>query len=258
MIPYGHEIISWSTVIFLVMLISGIILWWPKKKRAAKHGFRIKWNAQPKRLNYDLHKVLGFYVSWIAIFTAVSGLMFSFKGFADFVYNTTGADHSVVQKTAPLSDTSLKSGKSIPVLDRVWNSFHPGLHRQYARVMFVFPANPSGAILVRANPDLNKLHRSDFRYFDQYTGEEFKGSYVWGRYSDASTVSDHIRRKNYDIHTGAIFGLTGRIVLFFAALIIASLPITGFYFYWGKRKKEILRRKKMLLKTYRSRTATHS
>jgi len=42
---------------------------------------------------------------------------------------------------------------------------------------------------------------------------------------------------NYDIHTGAIFGLPSRIALFFASLIAASLPITGFYFWWGKIRK---------------------
>jgi uncharacterized iron-regulated membrane protein len=42
---------------------------------------------------------------------------------------------------------------------------------------------------------------------------------------------------NYDIHTGAAWGLPGRIALFFAALIIASLPVIGFYIWWGKQKK---------------------
>src|SRR5687768_15649303 len=71
-IPFGHEIIRWSTVIFILMLVTGIILWWPKRRRTAKQGFVIMWRASPKRLNYDLHKVLGFYVSWIVIFTALS------------------------------------------------------------------------------------------------------------------------------------------------------------------------------------------
>lgn len=242
LIPFGHEIISWSVVIFVIMLISGLILWWPKNKRTAKHGFKIKWNAHPKRLNYDLHKVLGFYASWIVIFTAVSGLMFAFKGFADFTYTLTGAKHSVVQKNPPLSDTALKNYSELSVIDRVWKNFEPELHKKYARVMFVLPTNETGPILVRANPDLKTLYRSDFRYFDQYSAREFDGAYVWGQYKDAKTTADYIKRMNYDIHTGAIFGLPGRIVLFFAALIIASLPITGFYFYWGKRQKARRRR----------------
>jgi uncharacterized iron-regulated membrane protein len=242
LIPYGHEIIKWSTVIFLIMLISGLILWWPKNRRTAKHGFKIKWNAHPKRLNYDLHKVLGFYASWIVIFSALTGLMFAFKGFADFTYQITGAKYSVVKKNPPLSDTSAKLNKDAAVLDRVWMNFENEIHKNYARVMFVLPTNETGAILVRANPELKTLYKSDFRYFDQYTGNEIDGAFVWGNYKDAKTVADNIKRMNYDIHTGAIFGLPGRVVLFFAALIVASLPVTGFYFYWGKRKKARRRR----------------
>lgn len=244
LIPYGHDIIRWSTVIFLFMLISGIILWWPKNRRTAKHGFRIMWRAHPKRLNYDLHKVLGFYATWIVIFTALTGLMFAFEGFANVVYRLTGANHSVVQKKPPLSDTTLIAGGEAAAVDLVWRQVGPQLYRKYASVMFVLPGAKNGALLVRANPEEGTIYQSDFRYFDQYSGREIPGAYVWGQYKDAQATADYIRRMNYDIHTGAIFGLPGRIALFFIALIVASLPITGFYFWWGKKRKA----KKVLVK----------
>lgn len=234
-IPYGHEIIRWSTVIFLLMLITGIILWWPKNSRTAKKGFLIMWRASPKRLNYDLHKVLGFYVSWIAVFSAISGLMFAFESFASFTYNLTGAKQSVVHKKPPLSDTAW-AGIEVGI-DKVWKTIEPALYGRYASAMFVLPASGEGSILVRANPSSSTLYKTDFRYFDQYSGKEIDGAYVWGRFSDADTVADNIKRMNYDIHTGAIFGLPGRITLFFVALVVASLPLTGFYFWWGRQRK---------------------
>jgi uncharacterized iron-regulated membrane protein len=42
---------------------------------------------------------------------------------------------------------------------------------------------------------------------------------------------------NYDIHIGAVLGYPGRIVAFLAALIAASLPITGLLIWLGRRKK---------------------
>jgi uncharacterized iron-regulated membrane protein len=42
---------------------------------------------------------------------------------------------------------------------------------------------------------------------------------------------------NYDIHVGAILGLPGKIIAFLASLIPASLPVTGFLIWWGKKKK---------------------
>jgi uncharacterized iron-regulated membrane protein len=43
---------------------------------------------------------------------------------------------------------------------------------------------------------------------------------------------------NYDIHVGAIAGLPGKILAFFASLICASLPVTGFLVWWNKGKKQ--------------------
>jgi uncharacterized iron-regulated membrane protein len=42
---------------------------------------------------------------------------------------------------------------------------------------------------------------------------------------------------NYDIHVGQILGLPGKIIAFLVSLICASLPITGFIVWLGKRKK---------------------
>lgn len=237
LIPYGHDIIRWSTVVFILLLISGIILWWPKNRRTAKQGFKIMWRAHPKRLNYDLHKVLGFYATWIVIFSALTGLLFAFEGFSDLIYKATGADHSLVQKKPPLSDTT-QTGSSRSAIDLVWRQVQHEMYEKYVSVIFVLPGAKNGSILLRANPEKGTIYKSDFRYFDQHSGREITGAYVWGQYRNAQTPADYLRRMNYDIHTGAIFGFPGRIALFFVALIVASLPITGFCFWWGKKRKE--------------------
>lgn len=43
---------------------------------------------------------------------------------------------------------------------------------------------------------------------------------------------------NYSLHVGAIGGLTTKIIYFTASLICASLPITGFYIWLGRKKKQ--------------------
>lgn len=41
---------------------------------------------------------------------------------------------------------------------------------------------------------------------------------------------------NYDIHTGNVLGLGGKFLVFFASLVAASLPVTGFCIWLGGRK----------------------
>ena len=238
LIPYGQEIVGWSTLIFFVMIVSGIILWWPRNKAAKKTRFTIKWGTSPKRLNYDLHNVLGFYGSWILLFTVFTGLIWAFDGFAATVYKITGEKKSVIQQKLPLSDTSqINTIVADKAVDKVWYQLEHEMKSTYQAVELILPQNDSAAILVRANPSEKIFYKTDYRYFDQYSGKEFEGAYGWGKYSDVTTLSDRIRRMNYDIHIGAVLGYPGRIAAFLAALIAASLPITGLLIWLGKRKK---------------------
>lgn len=86
--------------------------------------------------------------------------------------------------------------------------------------------------------------------YDQYTGRLLKTS----TFKDKKN-GEKIEYLNYDIHVGRILGLPGKILAFFASLVSASLPITGFYIWWGRRKKKLkkmhLLRKSLYSKGYR-------
>ena len=43
---------------------------------------------------------------------------------------------------------------------------------------------------------------------------------------------------NYDLHTGQLLGLGGKIVAFLISLLAASLPVTGTLLWWGRRHKQ--------------------
>ncbi|MEJ0103183.1 MAG: PepSY-associated TM helix domain-containing protein [Bacteroidota bacterium] len=116
----GQPIVASSTLIFLIMLITGLVLWWPKNKAARKQRFSIKWNAKWRRVNYDLHNVLGFYMTWIAIFITITGLVFGFEWFARSFYWVTSGGNAFVEEVHPVSDTLLAKNKTGNVADQVW------------------------------------------------------------------------------------------------------------------------------------------
>ena len=69
--------------------------------------------------------------------------------------------------------------------------------------------------------------------FDQYSGQLLNKK----TYADKNN-GEKIRSLNYAIHSGGILGLPGKILAFFASLISASLPVTGFYIWWGRNNKK--------------------
>jgi uncharacterized iron-regulated membrane protein len=231
--PIGHQIVIYATLIFLVMIVSGIILWWPRSKARKKSSFKVKWKASPRRLNYDLHNVFGFYACWVLVFIVATGLVWGFEWAADAEYRLFSGGRKKQKIPQPVSvRTTIPD--TIHPLDKIFNSVtaaYPGVHR----MQVAFPQNDSASVTVRVYRDQETYYRMDYLYFDQYTAAR-RSFPVWGKYEDANG-GEKASRMNYDIHVGAIAGLPGRLLVFFAALIAASLPVTGFYIWWGKRKK---------------------
>jgi uncharacterized iron-regulated membrane protein len=102
-----------------------------------------------------------------------------------------------------------------------------------------FPDNNKSPLLVEVNTEADTYWKTDYIFFDQYTMKEIPVDHIYSRFKDASGA-DKLLRMNYDIHTGAIWGLPGKILAFCASLIAASLPVTGFMIWWGRRKKKPL------------------
>lgn len=223
----GEMITGISAIIFLVMLVSGIILWWPTSKRMRKQKFSITKNvARPKRI-YDLHSVLGFYAAWILIFSATTGLIWSFKWVENSMYWLSG---SKKEERMNMRSEYSKDAKPLAI-DRIIekSSF---LYTSSEERFINMPEDSAAAVKITFRyPSDGFLKKQDQVQFDQYSGALLKAHL----FENAST-GDKLKATNYNIHTGKIFGFAGQITIFFAALIAASLPVTGFMMWNRKRK----------------------
>ncbi len=231
----GQPIIASGTLIFLIMILTGIVLWWPRNGSAAKQRFKIKWRGSIQRRSYDLHSVIGFYISWVTIFIALTGLVWGFQWFADCVYKISSGGKKLVQYYEPLSIGKSNSKDTRWPTDQLWlNLFHE--KQSSGSFEIHFPENDSSAITVALNPSEKTYWKTEYRYFDINTLQELNASHPFGKISKAS-AADKAMRLNYDIHTGAIAGIPGKILAFAGSLLAASLPVTGFLI-WRNRKNK--------------------
>jgi uncharacterized iron-regulated membrane protein len=66
----GEWIVTTTTISALVVVIIGVVLWWPDKI------WKVRTSASWKRINFDLHHLLGIITSVIAIVMLVGALAF--------------------------------------------------------------------------------------------------------------------------------------------------------------------------------------
>ncbi len=238
----GQPILATATLMFTFLLFSGLVLWWPKNKAASKKRFTVKWNAKWRRVNYDLHNVFGFYMTWILIFIAFSGLVMGFQWFAKSVYWVSSAgrqmipfEESISKSASDAQLVALAAGKA-PAEDILWakaRTDRPG----FKGSMDVHPPHAkNSSVEISINPDPYTYWKADYLFYDRYTLKEIEVKHMYGKLANA-TAADKLARMNYDIHVGAVLGLSGKIMAFAASLIAASLPITGFLIWRGRKKK---------------------
>lgn len=234
----GKQLVGWSTAIFLLLLISGLILWWPKKwtKRTRSQSFTIQWSAKFKRINYDLHNVLGFYALTLAIVMCITGLIMSFPWTRKSVIWLSGG-YPVRPKTEllghPPEYSAINLKDALLVADQVWLK----VRYEYAKfnkeaVIVHFPSATEHTVY--ACTDMKDGTWRDLT-FDRNTLA------LTGRIMDPideANTTEWLMRANYALHTGFIGGMATKIGYFLASLICATLPITGCYIWWNKKKKQ--------------------
>jgi uncharacterized iron-regulated membrane protein len=214
-------------------MITGIILWWPKRKTDRKRSFTIKWNGRWRRVNYDLHNVLGFYATGVALILAITGLSIAFDWVREGIFTTANLGKAYPQEKAVLKSDTLLKGKTNTrfVIDKAFEAAQAG--SPGAEMFLLFDdASAPGTIGVSAYAQSLHYYKSDEYAFEKYTGKMLKKT------SHAQkSPGMKMNNMNYDLHVGQVLGLTGKIIAFLASLICASLPITGFIIWLGKRKK---------------------
>ncbi|KQB43534.1 PepSY-associated TM helix domain-containing protein [Flavobacterium aquidurense] len=239
-LPYdiGRPIVGVAILIFVFLLISGIVLWWPVKwiKSIRDKSFKIKWSASFKRVNYDMHNVLGFYSMIFLLFISFTGLVWSFGWWSKSLYwVTSGGKPLVESRESPKSDTTHVKTFELSTVDKVLLNITKE-NPQAAGILVTVPEKPADVIGAFVYKQKNTFYNMDRYSFDQQTLKEISIKTPFsGKYIEAN-IPDKIRRMNYDIHVGSVLGLTGKFMAFFASLISASLPITGFLIWWGKQK----------------------
>lgn len=223
----GEWITGISALIFLSMILSGIVLWWPTTKRNRIEKFKLKWNVHPVKRNYNLHSILGFYGSWLILFTVLTGLIFSFKWAENTLFAVTGSKKEKRTEVKSIA-TPTENTPTIQAIFIQAKKEFPDFSDCYIGL----PEDNSGSFRFSMRYENSGFYRRiDNLFYDQYDGKLLKIKAF-----EHLSAGTKLRITAENIHTGKSFGIVGQWVIFFASLICASLPITGFLIWRNKRK----------------------
>ena len=221
----GYALAGIAALLMCILSITGILLWpgW----RKLLNGFKIKLDAHPKRVNFDIHKVAGIVT---AIFIALTGFTGFCWNFSDF---TKPIIYAVTFTHKPASEPV-----SVPVAGKTPLQLTDQL--KTARATFpnamlgtiYFPRKPEDALSIRFKlPQDDDENGQSYVYLDQYSGKVLRVDNIL-----EIPLGDRILNSFTPLHYGTFGGLPTRILYVFVGLAPLILFIAGFVM-WRYRKR---------------------
>ncbi|MBF9236567.1 PepSY domain-containing protein [Hymenobacter sp. BT683] len=224
----GKLVMGVSASIFLFILGTGLVLWWPATRKAMTQRLQVKWGSSWKRLNHDFHIVLGFYASLVLFIMALTGVGMSFEWVGEGINKLT---NSPLKRPEPPVSTVV-AGAAPFAADAVL-----ALARQQApgavSYTLQLPKDPEGSMRVAMLPAGAITDGATNEVFlDQYSGKVISGQTYEQR-----PVGQRIRGLFKPVHTGAIFGWPTKVLALIFGLLGATFPITGTIMWLNRIRK---------------------
>jgi len=224
--PPGYIISGVASACLAVMVLTGLILWWPGVSRWTD-ALTLHAGRGWRRVVRELHWVSGFWTAGLLMVWAISGVYFCFPGpFRETVNAVLPLTTSIAPRSAPGL-----AGADVPsetLLARA-QVLVPGA----TAARLVLPASETAsfaAVLARVEHGDSDTSDEVTVYFDRYTGEFLGLDDQSGR-----TVGDAVMRWLGVLHFGSFGGTPVKLLWVVTGLAFPGLAVTGIVMWWTRR-----------------------
>lgn len=256
---WGKMIVGVSTLLLVFVLISGIVIWWPRTRKALKNSLKITATKGWRRFWYDLHVAGGMYALIFLLAMALTGLTWSFPWYRTAFYKVFGVEvqQRAAQGHEQKSDAQKRNTKLAAHREkkregnevrkgersRRPENNHSDMHSVTSPFVYWQEIYDK---LRRQNPEYKQISISSGtasvsfnRFGNQRASDRYSFNTDNGEFTETSLYqhqdkSGKIRGWIYSVHVGNWGGMFTRILTFIAALLGSALPLTGYYL-WIKR-----------------------
>ena len=219
----GRALLTAAALAYVAMLLTGIVLWWPRRWRDA---LKIRPDGNTKLVLFDLHRVAGVTLGILVLLAVATGAYMAWRPLAGWVTQLSGQPPTrapVLASTVPSASRPTTLDEALAQAVRQW----PGASIGAVHV----PAGSLGASRVRLKlPDDPHPVGMSSVWLDPRSGRVL-AAHRWSELDPGSKAYSFI----YPLHAGSLAG-TGTLALtFLAGGALAFFVVTGCWLWWQRR-----------------------
>ena len=251
----GKLITGICTLVLVFILITGILMWLTNRNKPLKASLAIHVTKGWGRFWHDLHVAGGIYTTIFLLAMALTGLTWSFSWYRTGFYACFGVESSEKGGAHGEGGNSHGEGRGSRGEGRYSHgdgrNNHEGKrgegrgfhrrspYRHWDDVLNEVALKNPGYQQITLKPEVAEVvseGRLSMRATDKYSYDRRSGEITDVQLYSAGKKDTKVRSGVYMVHTGSWGGFITRILNFLAAFIGATLPLTG-YWLWFRRKR---------------------
>lgn len=269
----GKQTVAISTVALIILVISGVIVYWGRIKHAFFKSFTFKFKHKGRAFLSTMHSAIGMWVLPFYLLAALTGLYWSYGWYNNMLYSIAGVEKPQrnkqpqqqqpkqvqegekegkpqraegqkgergerVQKEGKPQGERVQRGESqksnnFDAHQKAVDMFNVFIQGQYSSASVRFPQK--GTVYSFSYLDIEPAHyrARNTLELDTNSWQLLKND----RYND-KPLNERLMRSILPLHTGEYFGLIGQTGMFLASSLMALFTITGFMLYINRHKKK--------------------
>jgi len=219
----GSLIVGWSGFVVLVLLVSGLIVWW--SRGSWRKGLAFKRKAASIRRLRDIHKLSGLWSLVLLFLLAGTGAFLALPDIKTTLFTAAIA----APDTVPSPRSTASSGQQVPISIAL-----AAAHKALPDARLAFIDVPDGGdkpirMRMQVPGDPHFRFPGSFIFVDQYSGRVLAVHDVRSG-NTATAVNSRVR----PIHDGSIGSLWGRVLAVILGFVPLLLFVTGIL-HWRRR-----------------------
>ena len=232
----GKSITGASTLGLVFLIVSGVYLRWTQIKNLSWRAWLFI-NIREKGRGFlaNLHAIAGTCLFLLYLLFALTGLTWSYDWYRSGLTNLVGVNKIPALKAKLKPDAALDiashNSSLEPDIALVWKTFNVKVPH-YQKLIMLLPLTPTQSVqILYLDPSATHPYANNRIVIDGISGTVEKHEL----YAD-KTTGEKIMASVYAIHSGHFFGLTGRLIMALASLLLPFFVVTGWLMYLQRRK----------------------
>jgi uncharacterized iron-regulated membrane protein len=219
----GKAVLAWTALAYLVLTVSGLIAWWPRKWPPS---LRMAFNKGALRALFDVHRNGGAILALLLAVCMASGAYLAWRPIGGWITLASGQPPVVAPKL-PARPAGAIPPRSLDELAATAQAAFPDGAIGY--LLYTPRSDRPLAIRMRVPDDPHPNGRSTV-WLDPRDGTVLAAQ-RWNQLDPGARINSVL----YPLHTGELGGVAGEAIVALLGLGLGVLGISGIWLWWRRR-----------------------